>query len=250
VHFNFCWFREQTCLIICPYGRLQSVLTDADSLVIGYDVKRGEPRGKSKAAQAGDCVDCGRCVAVCPTGIDIRNGLQLECIGCTACVDACDEIMDRLQRPRGLIRYDSQNGLSGSPKRMLRPRLYVYAALGAVGLVVASIALASREPFEANLLRLPGAPFVLQDDGRVRNTLELHLVNKQAREVRFRLTPEANGEMEFAVSTPELTLGPMAERRIPLFVIASAEGKPRQVVLQVRALDEARRVTAAFAAPR
>jgi cytochrome c oxidase accessory protein FixG len=250
VHFNFSWFREQTCLVICPYGRLQSALTDADSVVIGYDVKRGEPRGKSKAAQAGDCVDCGRCVAVCPTGIDIRNGLQLECIGCTACVDACDEIMDRLERPRGLIRYDSQNGLSGLPKRTLRPRLYVYAALGALGLAVASFALASREPFEANLLRLPGAPFVLQGDGRVRNTLELHLVNKQARDVRFELVPVRGADLEFAVSMPRLTLGPMAERRVPLFVIAPADGKPRQVVLQVRAPDSARSVTAAFAAPR
>jgi cytochrome c oxidase accessory protein FixG len=250
VHFNYVWFREQTCLVICPYGRLQSVLTDADSIVIGYDERRGEPRGKAKSAQAGDCVDCGRCVAVCPTGIDIRNGLQLECIGCTACVDACDEIMDRLERPRGLIRYDSQNGLSGAPKRMLRPRLYLYAALGALGLIVASFALASRDPFEANLLRLPGAPFVLQSDGRVRNTLELHLVNKQAHEVRFQLIPAANAELEFAVSAPEITLGPMAERRVPLFVIAPADGKPRQVVLEVRAHDEARSVAAAFAAPR
>jgi polyferredoxin len=165
-------------------------------------------------------------------------------------VDACDEIMVRLQRPRGLIRYDSQNGLSGQPKRLLRPRLYVYAALGALGLTVASLALASREPFEANLLRLPGAPFVLQEDGRVRNTLELHLVNKQAREVRFELTPVAGADMEFAVSMPQLTLGPMAERRVPLFVIAAADGKPRQVVLQVRAQDHARNVAAAFAAPR
>jgi hypothetical protein len=158
--------------------------------------------------------------------------------------------MDRLERPRGLIRYDSQNGLSGAPKRMLRPRLYLYAALGALGLVVASIALASRDPFDANLLRLPGAPFVLQSDGRVRNTLELHLVNKQAHEVRFQLTPVASAEMEFAVSMPELTLGPMAERRVPLFVIAPADGRPRQVVVRVRAQDEARSVAAAFAAPR
>jgi cytochrome c oxidase accessory protein FixG len=250
VHFNFCWFREQLCLVICPYGRLQSALTDADSLVIGYDDKRGEPRGKAKTAQNGDCVDCGRCVVVCPTGIDIRNGLQLECIGCTACVDACDEIMDRLERPRGLIRYDSQNGLAGQPKRLLRPRLYVYAALGVLGLTVASLALASREPFEANLLRLPGAPFVVQEDGRVRNTLELHLVNKQAREVHFELVPVASADMEFAVSMPQLSLGPMAERRVPLFVIAAADGKPRQVVLQVRAQDHARSVAAAFAAPR
>jgi cytochrome c oxidase accessory protein FixG len=95
---NFAWFREQTCLIVCPYGRLQSALTDADTLIIGYDVRRGEPRGKLKQAPGGDCIDCNRCVAVCPTGIDIRNGLQIECIGCAACVDACDQIMARVGR--------------------------------------------------------------------------------------------------------------------------------------------------------
>jgi cytochrome c oxidase accessory protein FixG len=251
MHFNFVWFREQLCLVICPYGRLQSVLTDADSLLIGYDVARGEPRGKAKASGVGDCVDCGRCVAVCPTGIDIRNGLQLECIGCTACVDACDEIMQRLSRPPGLIRYDSQNGLSGQPKRLWRPRLYLYAALGTLGLVVASFALASREPFEANLLRLPGAPpFVVQDDGTVRNSLELHLVNKQARALEFELSPATDPDMQFAVSAPRVSLGPMAERRVPLLVIAPADGKPRRIRLRVRTQDAARQVDCPFAAPR
>jgi cytochrome c oxidase accessory protein FixG len=121
MYFNFWWFREQLCLIVCPYGRLQSVLTDADSLVIGYDLKRGEPRGKANTEGVGDCVDCKRCVVVCPTGIDIRNGLQLDCVGCARCVDACDDVMLKLKRPAGLIRYDSYNGLHGEPRRVLRP---------------------------------------------------------------------------------------------------------------------------------
>jgi cytochrome c oxidase accessory protein FixG len=108
---SFGLFREQFCVVVCPYGRLQSVMLDDDSLVVGYDERRGEPRakarGKGKQDGAGDCVDCRRCVVVCPTGIDIRDGLQLDCIGCTACIDACDEVMDRLGRPRGLVRYDS-----------------------------------------------------------------------------------------------------------------------------------------------
>ena len=123
---NFAWFREQMCLIICPYGRLQSTLTDRNSLVVGYDAIRGEPRGKAKDPDAGDCVDCRRCVTVCPTGIDIRNGLQLDCIGCTACIDACDAIMDKLKRPRGLVRYDSLNGLEHRKKSLFRPRLVFY----------------------------------------------------------------------------------------------------------------------------
>jgi cytochrome c oxidase accessory protein FixG len=110
LYWNFFWFREQLCLIVCPYGRLQSVMQDRDTIVIGYDKRRGEPRGKVQQEGAGDCVDCRRCVAVCPTDIDIRNGLQMECIGCAGCIDACDEIMVKLGRKKGLIRYDSERG--------------------------------------------------------------------------------------------------------------------------------------------
>jgi cytochrome c oxidase accessory protein FixG len=249
VHFNYVWFREQLCIVICPYGRLQSVLTDADTLVIGYDERRGEPRGKAKQEGVGDCVDCGRCVAVCPTGIDIRNGLQLECVGCTACIDACDDIMDRLSRPRGLIRYDSQNGLTGAAKRVLRPRVYVYAALGALGLTVASLAISSREPFEANLLRASGLAFAIQPDGRVRNALELHIVNKQDHSVHFSVSAEPSDDLEYAVATPSIELPPMAERRVPLLVLAPADGRLRKISLQVRTDQDVRHVSAPFAAP-
>ena len=126
IYFNFAWFREQLCLVICPYGRLQSALIDDDSIIIGYDEARGEPRGKATITGIGDCIDCTRCVQVCPTGIDIRQGLQIECIGCSNCIDACDAIMTKLNRPQGLIRYDSQNGLAGKKKRILRPRIILY----------------------------------------------------------------------------------------------------------------------------
>jgi cytochrome c oxidase accessory protein FixG len=125
----FSWFREQFCVIMCPYGRLQSALTDDNSLVIGYDKKRGEPRGKVSDPNAGSCVSCNRCVQVCPTGIDIRNGLQLECIGCAACVDACDDIMTKVKRPKGLIRYDSWKGFNGGKTRFVRPRTIFYSVL-------------------------------------------------------------------------------------------------------------------------
>jgi cytochrome c oxidase accessory protein FixG len=251
MYFNFAWFREQLCIVICPYGRLQSVLTDTDTLVIGYDERRGEPRGKSKQQGRGDCVDCGRCVVVCPTGIDIRNGLQLECIGCAACVDACDLVMDKLERPRGLIRYDSQAGLKGTPKRFLRPRVYLYAGLGLLGLLVATLSMRSHVAFEANLLRLPGAPFVLEADAaRVRNALELHLVNKRGEPVRFVLTPEQTSGMEYVVARRELTLPSMGAARVPVFVTAPNDRKPRKLALQVDDGREPRTVSGPFVAPR
>lgn len=248
---NFAWFREQLCLIVCPYGRLQSVLTDADTLVIGYDVRRGEPRGKAKDAGVGDCVDCGRCVVVCPTGIDIRHGLQLDCIGCAACVDACDEVMTRLDRPRGLIRYDSLNGLSGLARRFLRPRFYLYLALGVLGAAVAALSLRSREPFEANLLRLPGAAFALEENGaRVRDAFELHVVNKAGSAVTFQVRPAPGSDLTYVIAQPRLELGPLSGRRIPVFASAPNDRKVRRVALEISDGETTRRVEGAFVAPR
>lgn len=254
MYVNFAFFREQLCLIICPYGRLQSVLTDSDTISVGYDAVRGEPRSHQKSATEGakgDCVDCGRCVVVCPTGIDIRNGMQLDCIACTACVDACDEVMTRLHKPRGLIRYDSQNGLAGKRRRVLRPRIYVYAALGVVGLLVASLSLRSRAPFETNLLRLAGPPFVLVDDGqRVRNAFELHLINKRPDAARFIIRGATAQGVEYLIPSPAVELGSLAERRLPVFIMAPNDGKPRQVQLEIDDGHAVRSVQASVIAPR
>ena len=217
LYFDFVWFREQMCLIICPYGRLQSVLTDRDTIVIGYDVQRGEPRGKA-GATTGDCVDCKRCVVVCPTGIDIRNGLQIDCIGCARCIDACDDVMTKLERPTGLVRYDSQQGLSRAPKRMLRPRVYLYAALGLLGMSVAGFSLAQSKPYEANLLRLRDAPPFTLDAGRVRNAFEVHLVNKRSQRSRFELRPSSDPRLHYAIAMPEVTLASLADQRVPVFI--------------------------------
>ncbi len=218
LYFNFSWFREQMCLILCPYGRLQSVLTDRDTLVIGYDETRGEPRGKASDPNAGACIDCSRCVVVCPTGIDIRNGLQIDCVGCARCVDACDAIMDKLKRPRGLVRYDSLKGLCGEPARVLRPRIYFYAVLGAIGLLAATLAFASSSSYEANLLRLRGAPPFTLDGDQVRNAFEVHLVNKRAGDVTFRVEGAPTGQERYTVAIPELRLAPLESRRVPVFV--------------------------------
>lgn len=214
---NFAWFREQLCLVICPYGRLQSVLTDDDSLVVGYDAQRGEERRKGKDREgAGDCVDCGRCVAVCPTGIDIRNGLQIDCVGCAECVDACDEIMVKLGKPRGLVRYDSLRGLRGGATRFLRPRVLAYGVLGLIGATVAFFALSGRTPFEATLLRMRGAPYVVEGDV-VRNTFQLHVVNKEDHPIALTLETDAPADAE--VTLPEsLELAALESRPITVLV--------------------------------
>jgi cytochrome c oxidase accessory protein FixG len=213
---NFAWFREQLCVVVCPYGRLQSVLIDADSLIVGYDARRGEPRGKVATADAGDCVDCRRCVQVCPTGIDIRDGLQLDCVACTACIDACDDVMDRLGRARGLVRYDSMNGLAGKPRRVGRPRVLAYAGILAAGGLAAFVALSGRRGFEANLLRQVGAPFVVEDE-MVENRFQVHLVNKLPRAARFAVTAPENGDV--AAQLPgTVELGSLADLSLPVIV--------------------------------
>jgi len=172
--FDFCFFREQTCLVACPYGRFQSVMLDRNSLIVAYDPGRGEPRGKKRRARPapggdvalrvldadagapGDCVDCFKCVTTCPTGIDIRNGLQMECIHCTQCIDACDEVMDKIGRPRGLIRYSSQAAIEGERGRLLRPRVVIYPVILAGLLVALGMVVASKDRAEVTVIRAGG----------------------------------------------------------------------------------------------
>ena len=195
----FARFREQACTFICPYGRLQSVLLDENSIVVAYDHKRGEKRSKlnraatpaqRQAAGQGDCIDCKQCVVVCPTGIDIRDGTQMECVHCTACLDACDAVMDKVGRPRGLIRYASLNGIERGEKLRITPRLIVYSvillALGG-GLVAL---LLTRSVVDATLLRAPGALFQQTPDGKISNLYQLKLANKTSRGVQAELRLE------------------------------------------------------------
>jgi cytochrome c oxidase accessory protein FixG len=232
LYFNFAWFREQMCIVICPYGRIQSALIDDNSLVIGYDTARGEPRRNAAearkdagaaATKAGDCVDCDRCVQVCPTGIDIRQGLQMECVGCTACIDACDDVMTRLHRPRGLIRYDSQASFTGGRTRWFRPRTLLYGALLLVGALVATWALSTVRPANFGVTRMTGAPYIV-DEANVRNQFLVRIVNKRTVPARFvlhvSLPPEQLRRTGF---DGPVEVGPLGELVQPLVL-----QKPRQ----------------------
>ncbi len=234
---NFAFFREQLCVVVCPYGRLQSVLLDDDSLVVGYDERRGEPRAKA-SAKGGDCVACNRCVVVCPTGIDIRDGLQMDCIACTQCIDACDDVMDKLGRERGLVRYDSLRGLRGEKRRLLRPRLYGYTAALVVGAVVATFAFRSRQPFEATVVRLPGAPYT-REAGTIRNAFELHLVNKEGKPMSFDIEAVETPDLAFVVAMKNVDVEALGSQRIPVFVTMEQSKfvSDRPFVVRVRGRD-------------
>jgi len=185
-YFDFAWFREQFCVVLCPYARFQAVLTDQHTLQVGYDVVRGEPRGK-KGQVEGDCVNCFKCVAVCPTGIDIRDGYQLECIGCARCIDACDEIMTQVGRPKGLIRYDSLARLTGETTAILRPRVVIYSAL-LLGLLVAFFwGVGTRPQMDLNVVRPAGDPYSVLSGGIVSNHFSLLLFNKSAEAHNYRI---------------------------------------------------------------
>ena len=186
LYFNFAWFREQLCIVVCPYGRLQSALIDEHSVVIGYDAARGEPRGKAKQENVGDCVDCYRCVHVCPTGIDIRQGLQMECIGCTACIDACDSVMTRLKRPKGLIRHDSMEGLAGRSTKFVRPRMVAYTILLLIGASALTFSLQSLKDATITVWRAPGAPYFV-DEEVVRNQFLVRVTNTSDEEASYRI---------------------------------------------------------------
>ena len=177
----FAWFREQACIVVCPYGRLQGVLLDRNSLVIIYDWIRGEPRAKGKRKaeneEKGDCVDCGLCVQVCPTGIDIRNGTQLECVNCTACIDVCDSVMEKVGLEPGLIRFDSTNGVEQGKKQIMTPRVWAYIGVLVAMIGVVITMLATRSEVETMVLRMPGKLFE-KNGTTIENAYNFTVINK------------------------------------------------------------------------
>lgn len=236
IYFNFAWFREQLCLVICPYGRLQSALIDDDSVIIGYDAQRGEPRGPAKQSGIGDCVNCQRCVQVCPTGIDIRQGLQIECIGCANCIDACDTIMAKLHRPKGLIRYDSQNGLTGQRRRILRPRLLIYAVLMLLGATAFTLSALQLRSANMSLTRMAGSPYFITD-AAIRNQYMIRVINKSNHSKTYQVASHAE-QSNFRMEGNEdgITVAPMGEELRPLIITVPREDYRGRFALEVSLL--------------
>ena len=234
--FDFCFFREQTCLVACPYGRIQAAMLDRHSLIVTYDERRGEPRGKPKrrrAAEAepadvslkvvpdnGDCIDCTLCVQTCPTGIDIRDGLQMECIGCAQCIDACDAVMEKIGKPRGLIRYSSQAILDGKAKSIVRPRLFVYPTLLVVLAFVFVLLLTGRQVAEVRVLPRQGTPYYAMPDGLVGNQTRLRVVNRSDAPATYTVTAAGHPGIRVATKDASITLEPNESSELGFIVVA------------------------------
>ncbi len=197
----FAWFREQACVVMCPYGRIQGVLLDAKSMTVAYDYLRGEPRKGSteKDEKEGDCTNCKQCIAVCPTNIDIRNGTQLECVNCTACIDACDATMDKIGKPHGLIRYASEENISKGEKFKFNTRIKAYSAVLLALFTFFIVLLVTRGSIEATILRTPNTLFQKQPDGTISNLYNIKVVNKTRNDIPLKLKLKSpKGEIQMA----------------------------------------------------
>lgn len=220
VLFDFGWFREQFCAIACPYGRFQSVLMDDHSMIVGYDSQRGEPRSGS-----GDCVNCYRCVQVCPTGVDIRRGVQMECVACSACIDACDEVMTRLHKPVGLIRYTSFAELQGQPRKRFGVRARVYLAILSAMLIAFVFMVSNRKSLDYTFVRFKGMPFEMVNNAAglpvVLNHYKIDLSNQSAEdmEISFDLAASAQGKgIELVTPMNPVTVSPGVTFRTDVFI--------------------------------
>jgi cytochrome c oxidase accessory protein FixG len=214
----FAVLREQVCTTICPYGRLQGVMLDKNSLAVYYDFERGEPRGKMKkkvdpdAPKLGDCIDCKLCVQVCPTGIDIRNGIQLECVNCTACMDACDEVMEKIDRPKGLVRMDSYNGIVSKEHKLFNTRTIAYSAVLLVLIGLESFLFISRSDVETLLLRTPGMLYQEPEEGIISNLYNYQLINKTPDEYEVRMElMNIEGTIEYIGQNPRTIKNEVSE---------------------------------------
>ncbi len=244
-YINAGWLREKVCRDMCPYGRFQSVMFDSDTLVIAYDAERGEQRGPRRrdsdpaALGLGDCIDCNLCVQVCPTGIDIRDGLQFECIACAACIDACDSIMDRMGYARGLVRYTSEKALQGGHTRWLRPRLLGYGGMLVLMIGLFVMALLDRPLMSLDVTRDRSNLFRENSAGQLENTYSLKVINKRQQAGHYQLTLDAADGLQLAAPV-SLQLGAEDIRDLPLSVVWTGEQPPpaRQRISFVLSIED------------
>ena len=224
VLFDFTYFREQMCTVTCPYGRLQTLLYDKDTQIIGYNPKRGEPRGsirltgENSEVPTGDCIDCTRCVKTCPTGIDIRRGLQMECIGCAQCIDACDSVMQRIGKSPGLIGYTSLKELDGGKTRWLRPRVVLYALVSLTIYSTFAYLLMFRAPADVQLMRTGRDVYKILPTGDVANQLVAHMTNRTDETQSFELELVEPKNARFTASISPFVLDPQAHGSLDLVV--------------------------------
>jgi cytochrome c oxidase accessory protein FixG len=262
---NAGWLREQVCKYMCPYARFQSAMFDRDTLIVSYDMRRGEPRSPGgrllSSGEPGDCIDCSMCVQVCPTGIDIRNGLQYECISCAACVDACDAVMEKVDRPKGLIRYATEHALEAGSSRkevrnhMLRPRVLVYTAILGVIVVAMAGALSLRKPLKVDVIRDRGSMGREVEDGMIENVYRLQVMNTSEKPHLYRI--EVDGIKSAGIADEDvIELDGASARAVPVRVrVAAGEGRSgsNKIVFTVTALDDVAlkvREQAVFIVPR
>ena len=241
---NAGWMREQVCTYMCPYARFQSAMFDKDTLIIAYDSGRGEPRAKlsAKGAAGGDCVDCSICVQVCPTGIDIRNGLQYQCIGCAACIDGCDQVMERVGRPKGLIRYSTTHEVEGGQTRVLRPRVLLYSGILLAIILAASASLYLRVPLKVDVIRDRAAIAREVEGGRIENVYRLQIMNTTERARTYEIAVAGLPPLALAVE-PRVEVG-AADGRLVLVRVRVDPGAvsagTHPIQFHIRALDDER----------
>ncbi|MEZ6319051.1 MAG: cytochrome c oxidase accessory protein CcoG [Phycisphaerales bacterium] len=238
--FDFGYFREQVCVVMCPYARMQSALLDRDSLIVTYDAKRGEPRGKrgKKRSTApspegngdvslavlpdepGDCVDCTLCVQTCPTGIDIRDGLQMECVGCAQCIDACDDVMTRLGKATGLIRYSSQRAIEDGASKLIRPRVLIYPVLLVVIVTAFIVVLSTKSNTDVQVLRAPGLPFNTLSTGEVSNQIRVRITNRKDEAAEYTLSAVGPEGVRLEIAENPITIDAGEQRWEKMLILA------------------------------
>lgn len=218
----FAYVREIVCTTICPYGRLQGVMYDKDTMLVAYDYKRGEPRAKFKKNQEntnGDCIDCYQCVNVCPTGIDIRNGTQLDCVGCTACIDACDFMMEKVGRPKGLIRYASENNIAEGKKFTITPKIKAYSVVLVILIAVLTVLMLTRADLDTHVARVAGQLYQELPDNKLSNLYNASIINKTNKTFPIQLKLEGiHGEVKM-IGHPEILLKAESVNTGTFFVI-------------------------------